>query len=156
MSFSQFCIKWHEKFPILGVGPCSQNRGINHGPEVIKLFLAQLNWAWNFNCSSKLKYKQMKKFLALSLSDDVFILLINVKMPTIVGILTFMSRMNFVLSWVEHGKSFITSGTGIIYWCFVVYSFTMKQRQESIHQSKYMYYLKDKIQIFSSFMHWMK
>ena len=37
-------------------------------------------------------------------------MLINVKMPTIVGILTFMSRINFVLSLVEHGKSFITSG----------------------------------------------
>ena len=46
---------------------------------------------------------------ALGLSDVVFIILINVKMPTIVGILTFMNRMNFVLSCVEHGKSFITS-----------------------------------------------
>ena len=44
--------------------------------------------------------------------SDVFIMLINVKMPTIVDILTFMSRINFVLSWVEHGKSFITSGPG--------------------------------------------
>ena len=50
------------------------------------------------------------KFLALNFSDAVFILLINVKMPTIVGILTFMSRINFVLSWVEHEKCFITSG----------------------------------------------
>ena len=40
----------------------------------------------------------MKKFLALSLSDVVFIMLINVKMPTIVGILIIMSRINFVLS----------------------------------------------------------
>ena len=40
----------------------------------------------------------MKKFFALSLSDVVFIMLINVKMPTIVGILTFMSRITFVLS----------------------------------------------------------
>ena len=40
----------------------------------------------------------MKKFLALNLSDVVFIMLINVKMPTIVDILTFMSRINFVLS----------------------------------------------------------
>ena len=71
-----------------------------------KFFHAQLSWAWNFNCSWKLKYRQMKKFLALNLSDVVFILLINVKMPTIV----FMSRVYFVLSWVEHGKSFITSG----------------------------------------------
>ena len=35
----------------------------------------------------------------------------NVKMPTVVGILTFMSRINFMLSWVadEHEKSFKTS-----------------------------------------------
>ena len=39
-----------------------------------------------------------KKFLGLSLTDVVFIMLINVKMPTSVGILTFMNRMNFVLS----------------------------------------------------------
>ena len=56
----------------------------------------------------------MKKFLTLSLSDVVFIMLINVKMPAVVGILTFMSMINFMLSWVEHGKSFITSGPGII------------------------------------------
>ena len=49
-------------------------------------------------------------FLALSLSDTVFIMLTNVKMPTIVGILTFMSRINFVLSQVEHEFFFITSG----------------------------------------------
>ena len=74
------------------------------GPEVIKLLHTQLNWAWNFNCSLKLKYRQIKKFLALSLPGAVFIMLINVKMPTIVGILTFMSRINFVLSWVEYEK----------------------------------------------------
>ena len=61
----------------------------------------------------KLIYRQMKKFLASGLSDVVFIMLINVKMlPTIVGILTFMIRINFVLSWVEHGNSFITLGLG--------------------------------------------
>ena len=41
------------------------------GPEVIKLF----------SCSTQLSLK--------------FILLINVKMPTIVGILTFISRINY-------------------------------------------------------------
>ena len=35
-------------------------------------------------------------------SDAVFILLINVKMPTIVGILTLMSRINIIIGWVEH------------------------------------------------------
>ena len=42
--------------------------------------------------------KNIKIFLAFNLSDVVFIMLINVKMPTIVGILTFMSMMNFMLS----------------------------------------------------------
>ena len=42
-------------------------------------------------------------FLALSLSDGVFIMLINVKMP-------FMSRINFVLSWVMHEKKFYNRG----------------------------------------------
>ena len=45
-----------------------------------------------------LKYRYMKKFLALSLLDVVFIKLMNFKMPTIVSNLTFMSGINFVLS----------------------------------------------------------
>ena len=44
------------------------------------------------------KIPTIEEVFALSLSDAVFIMLINVKMPTIVGILTFMSRLNFVLS----------------------------------------------------------
>ena len=38
-------------------------------------------------------------------------MLINVKMPTIVGILTFMSRINFSLSLAEY--DFITSEPGL-------------------------------------------
>ena len=37
----------------------------------------------------------MKRFLAFSPSDVVFIMLINVKCQQIVGIQTFMSRINF-------------------------------------------------------------
>ena len=40
------------------------------------------------------KYRQMKKVIALSLSDVVFIMVINVKMPTIAGILISMGRIN--------------------------------------------------------------
>ena len=50
------------------------------GPEVIKLF----------SCSAQLSMK--------------FFLLINVKMPTIVGILTFMSRKNTILDLSEPEK----------------------------------------------------
>ena len=59
------------------------------------------------------KYTNIKKFSFLSGSSKprmLFFLLIDVKMPTIVGILTFMSRKMFMLSWVEHGKTFITWG----------------------------------------------
>ena len=49
----------------------AKNIAFSSGPEVIKLF----------SCSAQLRLK--------------FILLINVKMPTIVGILTFMSRINY-------------------------------------------------------------
>ena len=41
-------------------------------------------------------YKEVSN--ALSLSEVVFAMLINVKMPSIVGILTFISRINFVLT----------------------------------------------------------
>ena len=42
-------------------------------------------------------------------------MLINVKMPTIVGIFAFMSRINFVLSRVEHEKRFITPRPGLLF-----------------------------------------
>ena len=57
-------------------------------------------------------YKNIKKFSFFQAVDNAIFLLINVKMPTIVGILTFMSGENFMLRWVEHEKNFITSGTG--------------------------------------------
>ena len=42
-----------------------------------------------------------KIVLAFKLSGGVFIMVINVKMPTIVGILTFLSVINFMLQWIE-------------------------------------------------------
>ena len=60
----------------------------------------------------KLKYRQMRKFLALRLSDVVFIMLTNVKMPTIVGILTYMSMINSVLSRIEHEKVITSDPSG--------------------------------------------
>ena len=47
------------------------------------------------------KHKNIKKFSLLSVSLKprmLFFLLINVKMPTFVGILTLMSRKDFMLS----------------------------------------------------------
>ena len=62
-------------------------------------------------------------FLAVKLIVGVFILLINVKMPTIVGILTFMSRINFVLSRVEH-ENFLSPkslGPGVFFHSFSIF-----------------------------------
>ena len=59
------------------------------GPKVIKLF----------SCSDKLRLK--------------FILLINVKMPTIVGILTFISRINYRLWSSEPSISIFSCYFGI-------------------------------------------
>ena len=72
----------------------------------------------------------MKKFVNLNHSDGVFIMLINVKMPTIVGILIFMRMKNFMLSCVEHENDFITSGPVILDKLkkIMVTSLRMKQR----------------------------
>ena len=53
-------------------------------------------------------------------------MLINVKIPTIVGILTFICRINFVLSGVEYDKSFFfkNSGPGLIFWNSQLFSAT--------------------------------
>ena len=78
---------------------CLYTYQLEPGPEVIKLF----------SCSTEQEistaHKNLdKKFLALSLSDVVLIMLIHVKMLiivgflTFVGIVTFMSRINFMLS----------------------------------------------------------
>ena len=90
------------------------SQGILPAPRLLNLFHAQLNWAWNFNCSLKLKYRQMKKFLALSLSDVVFIMLINVKMPTNFWHFNFCEQNKFraQLSWVW--KKFYNLGPSLI------------------------------------------
>ena len=57
-----------------------------------------------FQLLKKNKSAENKELLTYKLSDVVIILLINVKMPTIVGILTFMSMINFMHCRVEHEK----------------------------------------------------
>ena len=52
-------------------------------------------------------------------------MLINVKMPTIIGILTFMSMINFVLSWVEHEKSSMTSGPALEILILIAYMYVL-------------------------------
>ena len=79
-------------------------------PRGYKTLSCSTQLSAKFQLLIKLKYRQINKFLALNLPDVVFIMLINVKMPTIVGILIFISWINFVLSRVEYDKSNITLG----------------------------------------------
>ena len=67
-------------------------------PELIKLFSCSTQLSTKFQLLIKTKYRPIKKCLAFSLSDVVFIMLLSVKMPTIVGIFTFMNKIKFVLS----------------------------------------------------------
>ena len=62
------------------------------GPQVIKLFNAQLSMKFHLLIKTKILTNE-EVFFALSLSDVVFIMLTNVKMPTIVGILTIRSSI---------------------------------------------------------------
>ena len=82
----------------------------------------------------------MKLFSYTTQLSTKFILLINVKMPTIVGILTFISKINttsarlkagnvFMCRYaveiscsVEHEKSFITAGQGLGLRCLGLHS----------------------------------
>ena len=72
---------------------------VSSGPKVINFFSMLNSTEHDISTAhKKTKILTKKKYLALSLSDLVFIMLKNVKMPTMVGILTFMSRINFMLS----------------------------------------------------------
>ena len=62
-------------------------------PQGNKPFLCSTQLSTTFQLLIKSEIPTNEEFLALSLTGVVFIMLINVKMQTIVGILTFMSRI---------------------------------------------------------------
>ena len=69
------------------------------GPEVIKLFSCSTQLSMKFEILISIKISRNSAFFSDSDKPRMlFFLLINVKMPTIVGILTFMSRKKFMLS----------------------------------------------------------
>ena len=63
----------------------------------MKLFFVLNSTEHDISIAHEIAGEKIKVVLALKRSDAVFILLINVNMPTLVGILTFMSRINFML-----------------------------------------------------------
>ena len=77
------------------------------GPEVIKLFSCSTQLSMKFFLLINVKMPTNVGILTfMSRKNSMkFFLLINVKMPTNVGILTFMSRKNSILSLSEPEKS---------------------------------------------------
>ena len=69
-------------------------------PEVIKLFSSSAQLSMKFQLLINVEIAKISGTFRFKTQKLVilFILLINVKMPTIVGILTFMSRINFSLN----------------------------------------------------------
>ena len=83
---------------------CPSVRKIIHSLKLMDYLHVQADNQWY---NYYLNWWKLKACLVLQLLDVVFILLINVKkptMPTNVDILTFMSRVNFMLCRVAHGK----------------------------------------------------
>ena len=67
-------------------------------PNFTKLFSYSTELSMKFQLLVKTKMLNIKILITFLLSDVVFIMLINVKMPTIDGILTFMSMIDFMLN----------------------------------------------------------
>ena len=91
---------------------CFESDFCKPGPRVYKKIFFMLNSAENEICSANKKLNTSNlNFLPVMQSWEWnFFQRINIKMPTNVGILIFISRKKFVLKWVEYEKSFITSG----------------------------------------------
>ena len=85
--------------------------------EVIKLFSCSTQLSTKFHLLIKAKIPTNEEVSCFKSLRCCIIILINVKMTTNIGIFTFMSRINFMLSGVEHEKSFITSGP-VHQYCF--------------------------------------
>ena len=79
-------------------------------PRGYKTFFMLNSTEHEISTAHKIKNKDFSCFQTLRCCIYQIIMLINIKMPTIVGILILISWINFVLFWVEHGKSFRTSG----------------------------------------------
>ena len=68
------------------------------GPTAINLLSCSTQLSMKFQMLISIKISRNSAFSGSVKPMMLFFLLINVKMPTIVGILTFMSRKNFMLS----------------------------------------------------------
>ena len=83
---------------IFEVGDCFKTQKTDSWPGGYKLSSCSTQLSTKFQLLIKTKIPTNEQILASSLSDAVFIMLTKVKIPTIVGILTFMSMINLMLN----------------------------------------------------------
>ena len=96
---------------------------INPGFQVIKLLPCSTQLSKKFQLLIKTNMLKNKDYLAFKLSNVVFIMLINVTMPTIVGIITFISMINFMLlnsAWIKFYNLGSSSAISLVKWMYLV------------------------------------
>ena len=92
-----FCIRHIYISPVINLAP------------ILYFFILNSNWlCMKFQLLIKLKYWNIMTFQSC-LAFKLSVMQINVKKPTMIGILTFLGMIHFMHSWVEHEQSFITS-----------------------------------------------
>ena len=77
----------------------------NQGPKAIKLSSCSTQLSMKFQMLVSIKISRNSDFLGSEMPKMLFFMLINVKMPTTVGILTIMGRTNLMLCRIEHDFS---------------------------------------------------
>ena len=73
------------------------------------LFSCSTPMRMDFQLLIKTKMLKIRNILAFKLSDVVFIMLTNFRMPAVVNTLSFWSTIQFMFSCVQHENGFITS-----------------------------------------------
>ena len=76
------------------------------GPEVIKHFSCSTQLSMKVFLLSNLRLLIIANSFLLNIAEHENFSANKLKMPTVVGIFIFISRENFMLSWVEHEKKF--------------------------------------------------
>ena len=99
---------------------------------------------------TSIKISGNSAFLGLDRYRILFFPLINVKMPTIIGILTFICRKNFMLSGVEHKKKFYNFGAEMqtntteynVYYVNTLLSVLISRSFSSLGKKRYSFFVK--------------
>ena len=92
---------------------------VKSGSMVIKLFQCSTQLSMKFCLLINSKLLKSIAVFFLSLVECKIFCAYEMKMPTLIGIFIFISRENFMFSWVEHVNKFLISGSDIFSFLFL-------------------------------------